>query len=212
MRRLALVVSAVVAVAVAVLVVGLLHRGGGNPVVATVGKTSIKRRQLDLMVDHFHEESDREGRPFPAPGSPAYKEVQRAALRLLIDRASVESAAARLGVHVSDAEVEARLATAAGGESEGGGDIRVEAEAAFRRATVRSQLITEAVFRRLTARVAVSSAAIRGYFAAHRRDFPATTLRKAAPVIRAQLLAARKNAVYARWLAKVRRTEPKPKL
>ncbi len=208
-----MVVGAVICVAaIAAVAVALLRPKAHDPVVARVGSTAIKQRQLDLMVEHFHEEADREGRPFPAKGSSEYDEVERSALRLLIDQAAVENAAARLGVHVADAQVEARLTAAASGENEGGGDIRVKAEAAFRRATVRMQLVTEGVFRKLTRGVDVPAAAVRAYFRTHRRDFPAVPFGRAAPTIRAELLAARKNAAYARWLAKVRRAEPKPKL
>ena len=210
-KRIALVVAALAAVAAAALAVGLLRGGDSDPVVATVSSTEIRQDDVDLAVEHFHEQADREGRPFPDKGTRAYTETERAALRLLIDRAAIEAGAARMGVHVTDADVEDRLAAQAGGESDEGGDIRLKAEAAFRRGSVRAQLVTERVFRKLTARIAVSPAATRAYFERHRRAYGSMSFGEVAPLIRNQLLAARKNAVYARWLATIRRSEPEPK-
>ncbi len=149
MRRL-LVVGAVVAAAVAALaVVAVVRSGGsGDETVQTVAGHEITREDLELAVEHFHEEADREGRPFPAKGTSGYKTVERIALGLLIDQAASQAAAARLGVRVSEAQVRAR--TASSGEGEEGGDVRVKAEAVFARATTRTQLAKEGVARRLT--------------------------------------------------------------
>src|SRR5436190_5843616 len=65
-----LVVGAVVAAAViALAVVALVRSGGsGDEAVQTVAGHEITRDDLELAVEHFHEEADREGRPFPASG------------------------------------------------------------------------------------------------------------------------------------------------
>jgi SurA-like protein len=69
-RRL-LVVAAVVAAAVLALVVVAVVRSGasGNKTVGKVAGHEITRDDLELAVEHFHEEADREGRPFPAKGT-----------------------------------------------------------------------------------------------------------------------------------------------
>ena len=76
MRRL-LVVGAVVAAAViALAVVALVRSGGsGDEAVQTVAGHEITRDDLELAVEHFHEEADREGRPFPASG-PAHSRAE----------------------------------------------------------------------------------------------------------------------------------------
>jgi hypothetical protein len=127
------------------------------------------------------------------------------ALGLLVDRASIEAAAARIGVHVSNAQVDARL-TAGTVENEGG-DIRIKAEAAFLRATARNQLITEGVFRKVTAGVLVRPGDVQAYYRAHRALYGGTPFARVAPAIRSQLRSARKNAAMARWLARVRSSE-----
>ena len=202
------VVVALVVVAIAAIVRG---RGGRDATVQTVAGHRITEKDLGLTVEHFHEVADREGKPFPAKGTEGYERVEKISLGLLIDRAAVQAAAGRIGVHVTEAQVDARAGSASG-ESEGGGDIRVVAEAAFGRATARTQLITEAAFRKLTAGVRVRSDEVRAYYGAHRSLYGARSFARVAPAIRSQLLSARKNAVLTRWLAQVRSREPKPRL
>jgi SurA-like N-terminal domain len=96
-RRL-LVVGAIVAAAVIALAVVAVVRSSesGDKTVQTVGGHQITRDDLELAVEHFHEEADREGRPFPAKGTGEYKSVERIALGLLIDQAAIQAAAVRL--------------------------------------------------------------------------------------------------------------------
>jgi len=207
-----LVVAAVVAAAViALAVVALVRSGGsGDEAVQTVAGHEITRDDLELAVEHFHEEADREGRPFPPKGTGGYKAVERIALSLLIDQTAIQAAAARLGVHVSEALVRAR--TTGSGESEEGGDVRVKAEAVFGRATARTQLAKEGAARRLRAGLTVPPSAVRAYYQAHRKLYGSTPYARMAAAIHSQLLAQRRNAVLAEWLAKVRASEPQPKL
>jgi SurA-like N-terminal domain len=211
-RRL-IVVASVLAVAIlaGAIVAVVRSTDGGDKTVQTVTGHTITEKDLELTVEHFHEEADREGKPFPAKDTAAYKRVERIALGLLVDQASIRGAAAKLGVQVTEAQVDAK-ASAPSGESEEGSGIRVEAEAAFGRASARTQLITEAVARKLTARVTVSAAAVHAYYRNHRVLYGSTAYARVAPAIHSQLLSARKNAVLTRWLAKVRAGEPKPNL
>jgi len=211
--RRAAVVAAVLLVAVAAIGIAALvrSRGSGDKTIQTVAGNKITQHDLELTVEHFHEAADRDGKPFPAKGTDGYKRVEQIALGLLIDQASIRAAAAKLGVNVTEAQVDARTGSSTG-ESEEGGDIRVEAEAAFGRASTRTQLITAAVARKLTAGVAVRDAAVRGYYRSHRDLYGTTPYARVAPAIRSQLLSARKNAVLAHWLAEVRASEPRPKI
>jgi hypothetical protein len=211
--RRAAVVAAVLLVAVAAIGVAALvrSRGSGDKTIQTVAGNKITQHDLELTVEHFHEAADREGNPFPAKGTDGYKRVEQIALGLLIDQASIRAAAAKLGVNVTEAQVDARTGRSTG-ESEEGGNIRVEAEAAFGRASTRTQLITAAVSRKLTTGIAVRDAAVRDYYRSHRDLYGTTPYARVAPDIRSQLLSARKNAVLAHWLAEVRASEPKPKI
>jgi hypothetical protein len=208
-----IIVGSVVAVAIAGVVVAALVRskGGGDKTVQNVAGHRITQDDLELTVEHFHEEADREGKPFPGKGSKGYERVERIALGLLIDQAAIQAAAARIGLHVTEAQVDARVA-ARPGESDEGGDVRVKAEAAFTRATERTQLIVEAVSRKLTAGIRVRPAQARAYYRVHRNLFGATPFARVAASIRSELLSLRRNTALARWLAHVRSSEPKPQL
>jgi hypothetical protein len=213
MRRLLVVAAVVVAALVAIAIAAVVRSGrDDDKTVQTVARHEITRDDVDLTVQHFHEEADREGRPFPRKGTKDYENVEKIALGLLIDRAAIEGAGAKLGVHVSDAQVDARVGAAGSGESEEGGAVRVKAEAAFARGTARTQLVEEGVSRKLTRAVTVSDAAVRTFYRAHRRLYGSIPFARLAEAIRMQLLAQRRNTVMADWLAKVRRSEPKPKL
>jgi hypothetical protein len=208
-RRLIVVASVVVVALVALGIVAVVRGNeGGDKTVQTVAGQKITEKDLELTVEHFHEEADREGKPFPASGTGAYKRVEKIALGLLIDQASIQAAAAKLGVRVTEAQVNARLSDASS-EGEEGGD---EAAAAFGRASARSQLITEAVSRKLTAGITVHTAEVRAYYRSHRTLYRKTPFGRVAPAIHSQLLSARKNRVLADWIAKVREGESKPKL
>jgi len=207
-KRIVLVASVLVLVLGALALVAVIRNDDGGKTVTAVSGHKIKSSDVELAVEHFHEEADREGRSFPAKGTREYDQVEKLALRLLIDRAAIEAAASRLGVHVTDAQVDARLANSPG-ESEGGGDVRIKAEAAFRRATARTQLLTEAVAAKLTVGIHVSASNVRSYYRAHRSLYGSTAYVKVAPAIRSELLALRKNAALTHWLAQVRRSEPK---
>lgn len=115
--------------------------GVGDKPVARVGTGVVTHEQLEQTVEHFREEANREGKAF-AEGPSA----QRTLLGLLVYRARLEQGAASLGVTVSDEAVEQRLATAGGGEH--GGE-----DEAFAKSSVRAQLLTEAVYRKLADRV-----------------------------------------------------------
>jgi SurA N-terminal domain len=212
MRRAAVVAAVFLVGVVAIGIVALVRsRGSDNKTIQTVAGEKIKQHDLELTVEHFHEDADREGKPFPAKGTDGYKRVETISLGLLIDQAAIRAGAAKLGVLVSEAQVDASVG-APSGESEEGGDIRIEAEAAFARATARTQLIIEGVSRKLTAGLNVPAGDVRAYYLDHRPLYGSRPYARVAPAIRSQLLSARKNAVLTRWLAKVRAGEPRPKL
>ncbi|MGB2952294.1 MAG: SurA N-terminal domain-containing protein [Gaiellaceae bacterium] len=175
--------------------------GSSNKPVAVVGDQKITQKQLQTTVEHFREEARREGRLFPKGDTAAFRRIQAQLVRLLVYRVELEVAAARIGVHVSDKQVERQLAKA-GSEAAG---ARGDKES-FLRETARTQLVTEAVFRKVTAGIEVTPAEIRAYYRAHRRIYGATPYSVVKTAIESQLLSARKNAAMARWVAGARRS------
>ena len=116
---------------------------GAKPV-AHVGNAEVTREQLDQTIEHFKEESAREGKPF-AEDAAARKNL----LGLLVYRARIEQGAAALGITVSKDQVEEKLA----GSSSEEADAKAKDAEAFLQSSVKTQLLTEAVYRRLADRI-----------------------------------------------------------
>jgi hypothetical protein len=144
----------------------------GEKAVAHVGGTKITREQLEQTMEHFSEESSREGRAF-AEDAGARKQL----LGLLVYRARLELGARALGITVPDEAVERRLESAGGSEKDEG-DAH-----AFLESSVRVQLLKEAVYRKLAARIheadpqraqARRNAALDRWLASLPKDYPAT--------------------------------------
>src|SRR6476620_9949862 len=94
--------------------------GGDDKTVAEVGGQQVTQQQLDALVQHFRREAQQEGKDFPAQGTTGFVQLRNQLLGLLVYRTELQQAAKRLGVTVSDDQVNERLgATPAGGESEG---------------------------------------------------------------------------------------------
>jgi len=162
----------VIAAAAALVVVAAGCGAGGGKAVAHVGNETVTREQLEQTVEHFREEAKREGRQFV--DAPA---VRRSLLGLLVYRARIEAGAAALGIAVSQDEVEQRAAAGASEETEGGTDGE-----AFLQSSIRTQLLTEAVYRKLADRIrdpdperrqAKRNAALQRWLASLPKRFPA---------------------------------------
>ncbi|MBA3717857.1 MAG: SurA N-terminal domain-containing protein, partial [Actinobacteria bacterium] len=133
-----------VAVLVLLAAVAAACGGSSGDAVAHVGKTTITRSELREAVGHFKDEAAAEGRPFPKEGTDGYRTVERQALVLLVYRAELLQSAEKLGVRVSESDVDARMKSA-GTESDAG---------QFARDTVRSQLTYEGVYAKVTSDIA----------------------------------------------------------
>jgi hypothetical protein len=93
--------------------------GGGDKTVAEVGGQKVTQQQLDALVQHFRREAQLEGKDFPQEGTSTFVQLRNQLLGLLVYRTELRQAANRLGVTVSDAEVNERLAAAPAGGEEG---------------------------------------------------------------------------------------------
>jgi hypothetical protein len=176
--------------------------GSGDPAVAHVAGREIKKSTLEDTITHFRTEAKSEGHEFPEPGTDEYRTVQRQLLRLLVQRAELEAAAAREGVHATDAEAEKRLAASGGADPGEGPD-------AFAVATAHAQLVQERLFGKVTRGVSASTADARAYFGAHRSAYGTASFSSVGDSVRSQLLAVRKDEAMHRWLdAMHRRLDP----
>jgi len=120
--------------------------GGGDKTVAEVGGRKVTQQQLDALVQHFRREAQAEGKDFPEAGTATFVQLRNQLLGLLVYRAELKQGAERLGVTVSDAELNKRLAAGpAGGEEEGdaNGDT-------FARDSTEAELLKEGIAAKVT--------------------------------------------------------------
>jgi SurA N-terminal domain len=112
--------AAVVVIAGAGVIAGLLLRGGhSDPAVAHVGGETITHDQLAIAVDHFRTQAKQEGTPFPDEDSARFRTLRNRLLGVLVYRAELSQAARRLGMSVTNVQVLRRLNAAKGaGEAE----------------------------------------------------------------------------------------------
>ena len=159
MRRAAFV--AIALALVAVVTAFLVGRGGGSAddPVAHVGGRAITKGQLEAVVHHFRLEAAREDHPFPAENSAVGRRVRNRLLGVLVYRTELRQAAHRLGVHVTAVQVLKRL-QASGGSGESSHD-------AFEFGSAETQLLYEAIFRKVTRSV---KAPTRAELSARRND------------------------------------------
>jgi hypothetical protein len=123
--------------------------GGGDKTVAEVGGQQVTQQQLDALVQHFRREAQQEGKDFPGEGTTGFVQLRNQLLGLLVYRTELQQAAKRLGVTVSDDQVNQRLGAApAGGETEGdtNGDT-------YARDTVEAELLKEGIAAKVTRRI-----------------------------------------------------------
>ncbi len=147
-------------------------------VVARVGTTQITDTQLGRLLDENRASLRRRKLPFPATGSTAYRRLRAQALHQLVVAAALERAAARLGIRVTAAQVTKRLnvvKTSYVGidpedEEASSAEIDRKFVAKLRavgmtkddlRRSLRTQLIMEALYRKVTAHVRPATAAAR---------------------------------------------------
>ena len=198
--------SALVVVSLAGCSVGGSEEQSGDPV-ATVGTRTITEGDVEHALEHFREEAKREGKGFPEEGTPAFASSRRHVIGRLVYRAQIEQGAERLGVRVSDEQVERELEQARESEGEEGDAEGGESED-FLRDTVRSQLAYVAAYRKVTGSVRVGGAEIRAYYRRNRARFGNRTYAAVRPVATAELLQLRRSRAMDAWVKETRREFP----
>jgi hypothetical protein len=149
--------------------------GSGDKTVAEVGGQKVTQQQLDALVQHFRREAQQEGKDFPQEGTATFAQLRNQLLGLLVYRAELKQGAERLGVTVSDAELNKRLAGApSGGDEEGAasGDTfaRDSAEAELLKEEIASKVTRGVTGKTLAERSARRNEALAKYLARLQRE------------------------------------------
>ncbi len=184
-------------VAAAVVVAVALVRGRGEThVAARVGGTTISTGEVDLVLRHARDEATSEGKDFPAEGTPLHQTLRRQALDLLIYHEELAQRATELGIELPAADLDPSTGVeVARGRADPDAGDRV-----FVRQSVRGAQLYRRIYDRVTRGVSVSNAEQRGYLRAHpeQRRIPRAQIRR-------NLLDTKRNALMARWLARMKR-------
>ena len=163
---------------IALVAVILAGCGGGSTSlgkddVAVVGKIHVTKKQYDALLAQAQRSFKQQGRPFPKQGTTEYETVKSQAVTLLVQQAERESKAGSMGIKISDADVSKRLVQIKKQYFQNK-EARYQAQLKKQHLTdesvrndIRSQLISEAVFNKVTSSAKVSDSDVHDYYVTH---------------------------------------------
>jgi parvulin-like peptidyl-prolyl isomerase len=141
--------------------------------VAVVGDDHISRETLDHRMAQAKCSYDLQKRTFPKAGSPEYQAIQQQILQNLVQRAELAQKAPTLNVSVTDAQVETQLKQIKK-QYFGGSEKRYNAELkrqcvtdAEVRQDVRSNVLSDSIYKKVTADAKVTDAEAKAYYDSH---------------------------------------------
>jgi peptidyl-prolyl cis-trans isomerase C len=141
--------------------------------VAAVGNVHVSKTAFDALIAQAKRSFAQQKRAFPKQGTADYETVKGQAMTLLVQQAEREEKAASMGITVSDSDVAKRLDQIKK-QYFGGSEKRYEAQLKTQQLTdaqvredIRAQLISEAVFTKVTKDVTVSDADVHAYYVGH---------------------------------------------
>src|SRR3954447_18539816 len=164
------------AVAAALLAAGC---GGGsssdlsNSDVAVVGSTHITKPQFDALMAQAKNSFKSQNRPFPKAGTQDFQTLKNQAVTLLVQQAEREEKAKDLGIEISDKQIDARLKQIKkqyfqGSETKYQTQLKKQGLTDDQvRRDIKAQLVSEAVFKKVTKNVKVTDADVHTYYTQH---------------------------------------------
>jgi parvulin-like peptidyl-prolyl isomerase len=177
-RRAPLLLLTALAVAV-----GVAGCGGGGTAslesadVAVVGGQHITRAEFDKLLGQVEKNYKQQKRPFPKAGSPEYETLKNQIVSFLVQRAEYAQEADDMGIEIDDKKVDARLKQLkkqyfGGNEQRYRSTIKAQGLTdAQVRSDVKTQLVSEALFKEVTEDVAVSDGDLKKYYNSHKKQF-----------------------------------------
>jgi parvulin-like peptidyl-prolyl isomerase len=142
--------------------------------VAVVGGQTITQEDLSNLLDRAKKSYAAQHRPFPKLGTPAYESLKGQAVTFLVQRAQFAQKAADMGINISDKDVDARIEQLKK-QYYGGSEKKYEQTLKSQgltpdqaREEVRSELISEALYKKVTGKVHVSDSAVKSYYDQHK--------------------------------------------
>ena len=156
--------------------------GGGSKkvpssAVAVVDKEQVTRSDFDGLIAQAKRTYKAQKRSFPKAGSAEYRALQTQAVEFLVQREEFAQKAKDLGIDVTDKQVDDRLKQIKQ-QYFGNSEKRYKAQLKTQGLTdaevrddIRSQLISEAIFNKVTKDTKVSDKEIQDYYTAHKSQY-----------------------------------------
>jgi parvulin-like peptidyl-prolyl isomerase len=156
----------------------------GSDDVAVVGDQQISKDQFHQLMARAQKSYAAQKRAFPKPGSAEYEQLKGQAITFLVQQAEVEEQAKKQGIDIGDDKVDKEIARYKK-QFYGGSDARYEKAVKQQgltdeqaREAIRQQLISQALFKKVTGGVTVSDAAIKDYYNTHKTQYVQTQTRE----------------------------------
>jgi parvulin-like peptidyl-prolyl isomerase len=179
--KLSRIGSALVLLALALVIAGC---GGGKSTaklsaqdVAVVGDAKISKQQFDDLMATAVASYKQQGKTFPKQGTTEYASIKSQAITLLVQETEREEKAKDLGIEVTDKQIDARLKQIKQQYFQGN-DKTYKAQLKKQglsesqvRSEIRSQLVSEALYKKVTGDVKVSDAEVKAYYKNHTSEF-----------------------------------------
>lgn len=173
MKSSRLLIALVALVALLALLAAGCGGGAGKvskDAVASVDGSAVPQSQFDGLMTQARKSYTAQKRDFPKAGSAELQTLRNQAVQFLIQRVEFEQQAKDLGIEISDKQVADRLAQIK--KQYFGGDQKKYAKQLAQqglsdeqvKADIRSQLVSEAIFKKVTADVKVSDKDIQAYY------------------------------------------------
>jgi parvulin-like peptidyl-prolyl isomerase len=155
--------------------------GGSNNVpsgaVAKVGSTTVSQEQFQTLIDQAKRSYRVQKRPFPKAGSTEYSTLQNQAIQYLVQRAEFAQKAKDLDVDITDKQIDDRL-TQIKKQYFGGSDTKYRKQLKQQGLTeqqvrddIQAQLVSEAIFKKVTEGVKVTDADVKKYYDDHKTQY-----------------------------------------
>jgi foldase protein PrsA len=164
---------------------------GGVPsgAVAKVGSDTITQASYNTLIDQAKRSYRVQKRAFPKAGSAEYKTLQNQAVQYLVQRAEFAQEAGKLGITITQKQIDDRLAQIKK-QYFGGSETKYKAQLKSQGLTdaqivddVKAQLVSEQIFKKVTASVKVTDAAVKKYYDDHLSQYGTPEQRKIAHIL-----------------------------
>ncbi|HEX6700682.1 MAG TPA: peptidylprolyl isomerase [Gaiellaceae bacterium] len=150
---------------------GSSNKVPGNAV-ARVGSDTITKAQFDAVIERAKKGYKTQKRPFPAAGTPEYQQIKQSAMQFLVQRAELEQKAHDYGIKITKKQIEDRVTQIKkqlGGEKAYKAQVKANGltEETVRSDIVEPQLISEAIYKKVTGDIKVTDKDVKKYYDTH---------------------------------------------